>query len=167
MFQHLDDFLQGYEQLAQGTQQLMDRLRDADLPRAVAEQHRTLGGLAWHIVVSPVEMMNRTGLGLATVDADAPPPAAAREIADAYRRVTRELSEALRHQWTDASLQETDAMYGERWPRGLTLRILREHEIHHRGQMTVLLRQAGLTVPGLCGPSREEWQRFGMQPPAY
>jgi uncharacterized damage-inducible protein DinB len=81
--------------------------------------------------------------------------------------VARELPEALRQQWTDASLQETDEMYGERWPRGLTLRILREHEIHHRGQLTVLMRQAGLSVPGLFGPSREEWQRYGMDAPSY
>lgn len=167
MFHRLDDFLQGYQQLSQGTQQYLDRLRDTDLSRAVAENHRTLGGLAWHIVVSPVEMMNRTGLGLATIHAEAPPPAAAREIAEAYRRVARELPEALRQQWTDASLQETDDMYGERWPRGLTLRILREHEIHHRGQMSVLMRQAGLSVPGLFGPSREDWQRFGMEAPSY
>jgi uncharacterized damage-inducible protein DinB len=167
VFQRLDDFLQGYDRLSQGTQQLMDALRDTDLSRAVAENHRTLGGLAWHIVVSPVEMMNRTGLGLATVDAEAPPPAAAREIAEAYRRVARELPEALRRRWTDATLQETDEMYGERWPRDLSLRILREHEIHHRGQLTVLMRQAGLSVPGLCGPSREEWQRYGMEPPSY
>lgn len=167
MFQHLDEFLQGYAQLSQGTQQLLDTLRDADLSRAVAEQHRTLGGLAWHIVVSQVEMMNRTGLGLSSIDADAPPPRTAREIADAYRRVAHELPEALRRQWTDASLRETDAMYGESWARGLTLRILREHEIHHRGQMTVLMRQAGLVVPGLFGPAREEWQSFGQQPPSY
>jgi hypothetical protein len=30
--------------------------------------------------------------------------------------------------------------------------------------MTVLMRQAGLKVPGVYGPSREEWSQFGMQP---
>jgi uncharacterized damage-inducible protein DinB len=38
------------------------------------------------------------------------------------------------------------------------------HEIHHRGQMTVLMRQAGLKVPGVYGPSREEWTAYGMPP---
>jgi hypothetical protein len=27
--------------------------------------------------------------------------------------------------------------------------------------MTVLMRQAGLRVPGVCGPSLEEWALFG------
>lgn len=30
------------------------------------------------------------------------------------------------------------------------------HEIHHRGQLTILMRQAGITVSGLYGPSKEE-----------
>jgi uncharacterized damage-inducible protein DinB len=38
------------------------------------------------------------------------------------------------------------------------------HLIHHRGQLTVLMRQAGLKVPGVYGPAREEWAAMGMQP---
>jgi uncharacterized damage-inducible protein DinB len=30
------------------------------------------------------------------------------------------------------------------------------HLIHHRGQLIVLMREAGLIVPGVYGPSREE-----------
>jgi hypothetical protein len=32
--------------------------------------------------------------------------------------------------------------------------------------MTVLMRQAGLKVPGVYGPAREEWAAYGMPPPA-
>jgi len=63
-------------------------------------------------------------------------------------------------------LLETDNMYGETWPRGVTLFALIAHQAHHRGQMTVLMRQAGLTVPGVYGPSSEEWQAHGMAAPA-
>jgi len=38
------------------------------------------------------------------------------------------------------------------------------HQAHHRGQMTVLMRQAGMKVPGVYGPSKEEWSAFGMEP---
>ncbi len=31
--------------------------------------------------------------------------------------------------------------------------------------MTVLMRQAGLTVPGIYGPSKEEWANLGMEAP--
>ncbi|WP_306434409.1 DinB family protein [Paenibacillus sp. J2TS4] len=40
--------------------------------------------------------------------------------------------------------------------RGKLLSILLTHDTHHRGQMTVLLRQAGLTVPGVMGPTKEQ-----------
>jgi uncharacterized damage-inducible protein DinB len=33
--------------------------------------------------------------------------------------------------------------------------------------MTVLMRQAGLRVPGVYGPSQEEWSQFGMEAPPY
>lgn len=56
-------------------------------------------------------------------------------------------------------------MYGETWAIGVTLSALIDHQIHHRGQMTVLMRQAGLKVPGIYGPSREDWSQIGMEPP--
>jgi len=48
----------------------------------------------------------------------------------------------------------------------MSLQVLVVHQAHHRGQMTVLMRQAGLKVPGVYGPAREEWTAYGMQPPA-
>jgi uncharacterized damage-inducible protein DinB len=38
------------------------------------------------------------------------------------------------------------------------------HQCHHRGQMTVLMRQAGQKVPGIYGPAKEEWSSMGMEP---
>jgi uncharacterized damage-inducible protein DinB len=61
-------------------------------------------------------------------------------------------------------MQEDD-MYGEMWKRGFTLYNLITHQIHHRGQMTVLMRQSGLKVPGFYGPSFEEWAQYGMEAP--
>jgi uncharacterized damage-inducible protein DinB len=40
------------------------------------------------------------------------------------------------------------------------------HQVHHRGEMIVLMRMAGLAVPGIFGPTREEWAQYGMQPPS-
>jgi uncharacterized damage-inducible protein DinB len=57
-------------------------------------------------------------------------------------------------------------MYGEQWTRGFVLQALVAHQTHHRGQMTVLMRQAGLPVPGMYGPSKEEWAAMGMPPMA-
>lgn len=167
MFRRISDFVKSYDSLTAGTKKLFGAITDASLGQAVSEGHRTIGDIAWHIVATVPEMMNRTGLGLSTVDEHAMPPATAQEIRDGYASATRELIEAVRAQWTDESLEATDDMYGEQWPRGVSLAALMFHEAHHRGQLTVLLRQAGAEVPGLYGPSKDEWARFGMEAPAY
>ena len=96
---------------------------------------------------------------------DAPVPKTAAEIADAYRSSNEAMVAAIKEQWTDESLAEMKEMYGEQWAIGTVLGILTAHQTHHRGQMTVLMRQAGLRVPGVYGPSREEWAEFGGEAP--
>jgi len=167
MYRTLEDFLEDHKELAGGSTRLFERLTDGNLGQPVTGDHRTLGGIAWHLVVSIPEMMNRTGLGLSSVDSEAPPPTSAAEIRKGYAKASSELAAAVRSQWKDATLLQKDDMYGETWARGKTLAVLVHHEIHHRGQMTVLLRQAGSTVPGIFGPSKEEWSGFGMAPPSY
>jgi len=33
--------------------------------------------------------------------------------------------------------------------------------------MIMILRQAGITVPGVLGPALEEWSAYGMDTPPY
>jgi uncharacterized damage-inducible protein DinB len=112
--------------------------------------------LAWHITTSVLEMPRRTGLALAGPDHTAAPPASAGDIAATYVQAAHGLRDAVAARWTDATLAVEDDMYGERWTRATTLTVLIVHEIHHRGQVSVLLRQAGLVVPSIYGPNREE-----------
>jgi uncharacterized damage-inducible protein DinB len=74
--------------------------------------------------------------------------------------------DAVKKQWTDASLKEMKNVFGMEMQKAVTLSLLIKHIIHHRGQMTVLMRQAGLNVPGVYGPSRNEWSQMGMEAPA-
>jgi uncharacterized damage-inducible protein DinB len=167
MFRTIEDFLNEYQQLNERTIKIFSELADSNLKKAVKAGYRNLGQLAWHIVVTVPEMMGRTGLPVSSVDQEARPPKSAMAILKGYKQVSKELIEAIKSQWTDETLLQTDDMYGEAWMRGKTLFSLITHEIHHVGQMTVLLRQAGAQVPGLYGPSKEEWSQFGMQPPSY
>ena len=96
MYRNLDDFLKDYETLVGGTGRVLDALTDDSLHAAVAEGHRTIARIAWHVVVTLPEMMNRTGLGLSSVDEHAPPPTTASEIAGAYKTTAAELTAARR-----------------------------------------------------------------------
>jgi uncharacterized damage-inducible protein DinB len=166
MFHALNEFHPVWQYESSVTQTMLDSLTDAALASEGYAEGRTIGRLAWHIVQTIPEMMGKTGLVVAGPGEHDPVPASAASIAAAYRTASVSLTEALGTQWTDATLRETDEMYGERWSRAQTLAILLSHQTHHRGQLTVLMRQAGLPIPGIYGPTREEWANWGLPAPA-
>jgi uncharacterized damage-inducible protein DinB len=166
MYRRADDFLAHYRQLSESTQKVLDALTDASLGQAVADGHRTLGRIGWHLAQTVPEMMGKTGLRPAGPAEDAPVPPTASAIADGYRTASRSLLEQVAAHWTDDTLDMEDDLYGTKWKRGFTLTALVEHEVHHVGQMTVLMRQAGLRPPGIYGPAQEDWSKMNMAPPA-
>ncbi len=166
MYRTIADFETVWKSESEKTSKILTSLSDASLDQSVSDGHRSIARVAWHIVTTIAEMMPQTGLSISSVTADDPVPTTAAEIASSYKNVASELMKEVNDKWEDAALETVDDLYGEKWKRGLTLSILIHHEIHHRGQLTVLMRQAGLPVPGIYGPSKEEWANFGGQAPA-
>ena len=145
---------------------ILDRLDDQSLSFSLSNwEGRTLGRMAWHITLSIPEMMSKTGMIFSEPVVESPVPKSAEKIRSIYTLLCDELLAQLNTHWTDHTLEISDEMYGQHWKRGFTLMALIFHQIHHRGQMTVLMRQAGLKVPGLFGPAREEWSSLGMPEP--
>ena len=165
MFNTIEAFLMNWGHESGSTQKVLDVLTNESLGQEVTPEDRTLGRIALHVTTTLHEMMAQTGLEFEATPHDAPVPATAAEIAEEYRASNAGMVAAIKEQWTDDSLAELVDMYGERWPVGTVLSILTSHQTHHRGQMTVLMRQAGLAVPGVYGPSREEWAAFGGEAP--
>jgi uncharacterized damage-inducible protein DinB len=163
MFRHVDDFHDAWAFESAATVKVLSALTDVSLSQRVTPEGRSLGTLAWHLTTTIPEMMNRTGLAVSGPE-DGPVPSRATEITDAYEHAAQSLADRVRAAWTDASLIETHDMYGEQWANGSTLAALIGHQAHHRGQLTVLMRQAGLRVPGVYGPAREEWALMGRPP---
>ena len=125
---------------------------------------RSAGRLAWHITLSMSEMISRTGLSIGTIDRNEPVPEQAERIYLTYADLSAALTAAVRQQWNDDSLDEEISMFGENWQKRKVLASLIKHQIHHRGQLTIVMRQAGLKVAGVYGPSFEEWASMGMKP---
>ena len=164
MFRTMDDFFTIWKMESDATMKIFNALSDSALSQQVNKDGRSVYTLAWHIIKTISEMMEHSGLKI-----DAPPmngtvPHKALKIVEAYERMSLSLAKALKKNWTDAMLAEEVPMYGEKWTRSQVLTALVSHQIHHRGQITVLMRQAGLKVPGVYGPAREEWAAMGMAP---
>ncbi len=164
MYHSVGAFLDDWNVERASTLKLMRTLTDPSLSQQVSTEGRCLGYLAWHLVLTLGEMCSKAGLAVDLPGEDAAEPQSAGEIASAYEAVSASVAEAVRRAWTDAMLGDELKLYGGTWTRGGVLASLVNHQIHHRGQMTVLMRQAGLVVPGIYGPAREEWAKMGLPP---
>src|SRR5882672_7081932 len=151
MFSRIDDFREAWEEETQSTLKVYRNLTDASLAQAVKPGGRTLGRLAWHTTMSLRDIMDEAKQPIPGPHGEDPQPALP-EIIRQYETAAKVLEETVSKHWTDPMLQEKVPMYGEHWSRGKVLGVLVLHQTHHRGQMTVLMRQAGLQVPGVYGP---------------
>jgi uncharacterized damage-inducible protein DinB len=149
MFKTMQDFQKEWTRQAEQTALLLEACTDEALRQSVAQGHRTLGEIAWHLVES-LHYMASLGLTFpAPVKAE---PMTAKKITEEYRSISREVLQAVTSQWSEASLQETLELWGEAWTRGEILLFTIMHQAHHRGQMTVLMRQAGYAdIPRMFG----------------
>ncbi|MGA3287374.1 MAG: DinB family protein [Bacteroidota bacterium] len=165
MYHTIQDFLNDWKYENEATLKVFKNLNDKSLDQKVAPDGRSLGFLAWHIVISLGEMGEKAGLKVIAPPEHSSAPTNAADIVTAYEKAGASVASKVKEKWNDAMLLELIDMYGEKWTRAATLGSLVKHQIHHRAQMTVLMRQAGLKVPGIYGPSKEEWSQFGMQAP--
>ena len=162
MYRKLEDFINDWAIESESTIKILNNLTDESLTKKVDENVRTAGKLAWHITTSIGEMAHRTGLNFKTVDSNSSIPATVKEIVDAYKEASENLLTSIKSNWNDDTLIVEDDMYGEMWKRGMTLGVITSHQIHHRAQLTIVMRLNGLRVPGVFGPSKEEWTSYGM-----
>ncbi|MCR8852473.1 DinB family protein [Lysinibacillus fusiformis] len=165
MFQTVEHFLQSWTFEATATQNLLQQLTDESLHQAITAGHWTLGRIAWHTVTAIRIISANTDLTFEAPAEDFPVPTSAQLIADSYHQASNAFIDAVKTQWTDKTMNETIEFIGQSIPNGSLLLFLLQHQSHHRGQMTVLMRQAGLAVPGIYGPAKEEWAQFGLQAP--
>jgi uncharacterized damage-inducible protein DinB len=164
MYNKISDFETDWKYESESTLKVLNQLNDDSLNNKFNNNVRTPGKIAWHIVTTLGEMIQRTGLKFDATPEDAPIPSTAKQICDEYKRSSDGMLKAITGEWNDDSLKEDIELYGQTWKKGKVLSVLLNHQIHHRGQLTVLMRMAGLKVPGVYGPAKEEWAQMGMPP---
>ena len=156
MYTSIAEFVEEWTRESAISLKIERTLTDASLRQQIYPEGRTLGQLAWHMVL----MIGGTGsiLGL---DVTAPPrgtehPGSAAAIADAYEKAAHSLGELASAKLKDEQLPVEMPFFGRSMSMARVLQSLIVHQVHHRGQMSVLMRQAGLVPPGIYGPTREE-----------
>lgn len=159
MFTTIKDFIECWKRESDATLKIFRNLTDDALLQKVIVDGRTLGRLANHIIETLIEMPSKLGIIMDKENKIYTTPS---ELIQAYTEASENLLLGIQTKWNDETLKEERNMYGEQWKNSFSLWVLILHQTHHRGQMTVLMRQAGLKVPGVYGPAKEEWSAFNM-----
>jgi len=160
----IDGMLQELEQEAQTTRRVLERVPGHQLGWRPHEKARTLGQLALHVATVPggvAELVASPSPAQAPQFADDPSPKSASELIPALDQSIAKATKVLGGM-DDATLMATwRLMAGDRElfavPRADMLRsVMLNHWYHHRGQLTVYLRELGVPVPAIYGPSADE-----------
>jgi uncharacterized damage-inducible protein DinB len=159
----VNDIVQELEQEAQATRRVLERVPDDKLQWKPHPKSMSLGQLAMHVANLPGAIAELSTQPSFDVHTPIPRPEAAshREILDAFDdSMARARSQLGRMQDPDLALPWR-MMKGaqELWsiPRFAFLRsVMLNHWYHHRGQLTVYLRQTGALVPAVYGDSADE-----------
>src|SRR6476620_364891 len=159
----VDDILQELEQEAQATRRVLERLPDNRLQWKPHPKSMSLGQLAMHVANLPGAIAEVSTSSSFDVNTPVPRPEAdsTSEVLEKFEASmvrARQILGAM----DDAELSSPwRMMQGDRelWsiPRGAFLRsVMLNHWYHHRGQLTVYLRQNGASLPAVYGDSADE-----------
>jgi uncharacterized damage-inducible protein DinB len=158
----VDALLQELEQEAETTRRVLERVPNDKLGWRPHPTARTLGELALHVAIVPggVAELAAQPVGQAPDFVD-PSPTSASELVPALDDSIAQAKRVLSGM-DDAALNATWKMMrgGQEVfaiPRIALLRsIMLNHWYHHRGQLSVYLRQLGVSIPSIYGPSADE-----------
>jgi uncharacterized damage-inducible protein DinB len=162
MSRAIDALLQELEQEAQTTRRVLERVPGDKLAWKPHEKSMSLGQLALHVASLPGTIAEMCQISpFQAPDFIQEPAKSAAELVPTLEQSVARAKEILR------SMDEADL--GKMWrvtaggqevmalPVGAVLRtIMLNHWYHHRGQLSVYLRQVGALVPSIYGPSADE-----------
>jgi uncharacterized damage-inducible protein DinB len=158
----IDSLLQELEQEATTTRRVLERVPDDQLGWRPHKKARTLGELALHVAGTPgavatlaaqSEIQAPTFTDPSPTSASELIPALDESIATAKRVLGKMDDATLNAKWR----MMRDGREIMSIPRIALLRsIMLNHWYHHRGQLSVYLRELGVAIPSIYGPSADE-----------
>jgi uncharacterized damage-inducible protein DinB len=157
-----DSLLMEFDQEAQTTKRVLERIPDDRLAWKPHPKSFSLGQLALHIASGPGQIVAAVAQDTAEVPNFAQPEAKSRQevletfsksMANARSELKKMDDSRLMSEWTLTRNGKTLMSM----PRiGFLRSILMNHTYHHRGQLSVYLRILDVPVPSIYGPSADE-----------
>ena len=159
----IDGMLQELEQEAQTTRRVLERVPDDQLSWRPHEKARTLGQLALHVAMVPgsVAELAASATEVQVPTFTDPSPQSAAELISTLDASITKAKNAL-SKMDDGAIMETWRLKrGDKevfaLPRVAFLRsVMLNHWYHHRGQVSVYLRELDIPIPSIYGPSADE-----------
>ncbi len=159
MYRLLSDFITDFQEDSAEMARNFSQLTDSALDVRASAGGFTLGELALQLINAWPGALAQAGEPLQF--AEVPAGASAAQITAGWELLREILPAQLQATWSAAKLAEPVDMWGMPWTKAKVLWEMMKHTVHHHGQLTVLLRLAGLPVHGIYGPSREEAAAMG------
>lgn len=157
-------FLRIWDREAKTTARVIRAFPEDNLDRKPHERSRSIRDLAWQCVIDErvIERIVGGENDLRNAPPNPFPLETMEEIAAAYELAHREASEKMRQPETQFSKTVTVRLRGGsiQLEQAETIWGNLLDQIHHRGQLTVYLRQADGKVPAIYGPSGDEAVSF-------
>ena len=125
---------------------------------------RSLGELGWHLAETDAYMtwgIERGAFEMGSKPAGIERPKTIAELAPGFERVHADAVERVKKlNGADLDRQMTFFTGNQVTIRQILWTMLLHHQIHHRGQLSVLCRLAGGVAPAPYGPNREEMAKL-------
>jgi uncharacterized damage-inducible protein DinB len=159
----IDGMLLELEQEARTTRRVLERIPDDQLAWRPHAKARTLGELAMHVAIIPgalAQLISSPSPAQIGTFTD-PVPKDTSQIVSMLDESIANAKHALGEMDHDAAHATWRLMRGEREllavPRVAMLRsVMLNHWYHHRGQLTVYLKELDVPIPSIYGPSADE-----------
>jgi uncharacterized damage-inducible protein DinB len=159
-----EDILQELDQETAVTRRVLERVPEDKLDWRPHEKSFSLGQLAMHVATIPgalTQVSTETAFNVKGRNVPRPSASSRVELLGALDQSLEQARELLGSMDSESLAAPWKMVDGDRVlltiPRAAFLRhIMLNHWYHHRGQLTVYLRQTGALVPGVYGPSADE-----------
>lgn len=164
MSHELQTFLDTWDTEAKNTVAMLKALPVGQYDFRPDPGGRSLGELGWHLAEADAYMTYGIERGVFEMGAKPPGmerPKTVEELAPGFERVHAEAVQRVR-KLNGADL-DREIVFFTGTPvtiRQILWTMLLHHQIHHRGQLSVLCRLAGGTAPAPYGPNREEMAKI-------